>query len=131
MVVRSLLHSFHTRSSEGSQPRDGPLHTPFGRSSWRLEPEPILHTWMWIRGVICRDCIGGLDRQVALPILGWVCGGSLGGAAFFWLVFRRVCFWRVLCKVLWGSGYTLPERLEVGWVGRRRVVWGVLSSIGI
>ena len=47
-------------------------------------------------------------------------------------LFRRVCFWRVLCKVLWGSEYTLPERLEVGWDARGgELCGGVLSSIGI
>jgi hypothetical protein len=73
---------------------------------------------LWIRGVICRDCNGGLDQQVALPILGRVLGGSLEARPSFGLFFFVGCAsgvpWRVLCKVLWGSGYTLPERLEVG-----------------
>lgn len=77
--------------------------------------------------------IRGLDRQVALPILGLGVGGvSVRRGLLLACLFRRVCFWRVLCKVLWGSEYTLPERLEVGWDARGgELCGGVLSSIGI
>jgi hypothetical protein len=98
-----------------SQPREGP---PFGDPRGDWSPTPILHTWIVDSRGDLQTRIGGLDQQVALPILGRVLGGSLEARPSFGLFFFVGCAsgvpWRVLCKVLWGSGYTLPERLEVG-----------------